>query len=100
MTEEMLKQAYLHADRLKFKNVQFRLGDIENLPVLDNYADVIISNCVINLVPDKRKVFREINRVLRPGGSFSISDVLVDGPLPESIRNASKLYVGCVSGAL
>ena len=90
----------MNSDKNGFRNVEFRFGDIENLPILDNFIDVVISNCVINLVPDKRKVFREIYRVLKPGGMFSISDVLTTGVLPASIRKGSELYVGCVSGAL
>lgn len=100
MTPEMIRKAQLNSDRHNFRNVEFRQGDIENLPVLDNYVDVVISNCVINLVPDKRKVFKEIHRVLKPGGHFSISDVLTEGELPPEIKHASALYVGCVSGAL
>lgn len=90
----------MNSDKNGFRNVEFRFGDIENLPILDNFIDVVISNCVINLVPDKRKVFIEIYRVLKPGGMFSISDVLTTGLLPASIRKGSELYVGCVSGAL
>ncbi|KAM3137919.1 hypothetical protein pb186bvf_010000 [Paramecium bursaria] len=100
MTPEMIRKAQLNSDKNGFRNVEFRFGDIENLPILDNFIDVVISNCVINLVPDKRKVFREIYRVLKPGGMFSISDVLTTGILPASIRKGSELYVGCVSGAL
>lgn len=100
MTPEMIRKAQLNSDKLKFRNVEFRQGDIENLPILDNCIDVVISNCVINLVPDKSKVFKEIHRVLKDGGSFSISDVLTIGDLPKEIKRASELYVGCVSGAL
>lgn len=80
--------------------MEFRLGEIEDLPVLDEIIDVVISNCVINLVPDKKKVFTEIKRVLRQGGHFSISDILATGDLPESIRTASELHIGGVAGAL
>lgn len=100
MTPEMIRKAQLNSDKHNFRNVEFRSGDIEDLPLLDNFVDVVISNCVINLVPDKSKVFREIHRVLKPGGHFSISDVLTTGVLPDPIRKGGELYVGCVSGAL
>lgn len=86
MTPEMIRKAQLNSDKLNFRNVEFRQGDIENLPILDNFIDVVISNCVINLVPDKSKVFKEIYRVLKNGGSFSISDVLTIGDLPKEIK--------------
>lgn len=81
----MLTKAALNADKLGMRNVEFRFGDIEHLPLLDNFVDVIISNCVINLALDKTQVYREILRVLKSGGHFSISDVLVSGPLPKII---------------
>lgn len=90
----------MNSDKYNFRNVEFRYGDIEDLPILENFVDVVISNCVINLVPDKKKVFTEIKRVLKKGGHFSISDVLTTGDLPKSIRSASELHVGCVGGAL
>ncbi len=99
MTYEMLTKAQLNADKLGMRNVEFRYGDIEKLPLLDNFVDVVISNCVINLATDKKKVYSEILRVLKPGGHFSISDILVSDPLPEKIRKAAALHVGCVSGA-
>jgi SAM-dependent methyltransferase len=83
-----------------FANVEFRLGDIENMPVESNSIDVVISNCVLNLVPDKQKAFREIFRVLRPGGHLSVSDVVIRGELPLKIKEAAEMYAGCVSGAI
>jgi len=80
--------------------VEFRQGDIEDLPVSDNSVDVVVSNCVLNLVPDKPKVFKEIMRALRPGGHFSISDIVLVGELPDALRNAAEMYAGCVSGAM
>lgn len=99
-TDEMIIKARENADKLGFNNVEFRFGDIEKIPVTDNKADVIISNCVLNLVPDKVKAFREIYRVLKPGGHFSVSDVVASGELPDSIKAGAELYAGCVSGAI
>ena len=82
------------------QNVEFRQGDIDDMPVTANYADVIVSNCVLNLVPNKHKVISEIFRVLKPGGHFSISDIVLEGELPEKWRNVAELYAGCVSGAI
>lgn len=100
MTEAMIEKARENTRKLGFANVSFRLGDIEKMPVTANKADVIISNCVLNLVPDKRKAFSEIYRVLKPGGHLSVSDVVVKGQLPAKIREAAELYAGCVSGAI
>ena len=100
MTEAMIALANQNCDKHGFKNVQFRLGDIENMPIGANKADVVISNCVLNLVPDKRKAFAEIYRVLKSKGHFSISDVVIIGTLPDPIKNAAEMYAGCVSGAL
>ena len=100
MTPEMINKARKNARVGNYKNVEFRLGEIENLPVADNSVDVVISNCVINLSPDKAKVFREAFRVLKPGGRLMISDIVLLKKLPESIRNNIKAYVGCVSGAI
>jgi arsenite methyltransferase len=100
MTPEMIAKARENAARRGFRNVEFRLGDIETLPVDDASADVVVSNCVLNLVPDKRKAFAEIFRVLRPGGRFCVSDIVLEGKLPPKLREAAELYVGCVSGAL
>lgn len=99
-TPEMIRRARLNAEKLGFNNVEFRHGDIEDMPVSDNMADVVVSNCVLNLVPDKRKVFAEIHRTLRPGGHFSISDVVLSGDLPDSLRHSAEMYAGCVSGAI
>lgn len=100
MTDEMLKKARENAIKGGFTNVEFREGDIENLPVDDNSVDVIISNCVINLSPDKEKVFKEIHRVLKTGGRLMVSDTVLTKPLPDEIRNDKKLLTGCVSGAM
>ncbi|TVR76611.1 MAG: methyltransferase domain-containing protein [Saprospirales bacterium] len=99
-TPEMVNRARANADRLGFKNVQFREGDIENMPVGAEIADVVVSNCVLNLLPSKANVFREIFRVLKPGGHFSISDIVLEGSLPEKISKAAEMYAGCVSGAI
>jgi arsenite methyltransferase len=100
ITERMIEKARENAEKLGFHNVEFRLGDIERLPVTSNIADVVVSNCVLNLVPDKGKAFSEIFRALKPGGHFSISDVVTDGVLPDAILHASEMYVGCVAGAV
>lgn len=100
MTEEMIKKARVNNSKLGFNNVEFRFGDIEEMPVEDNIADVVISNCVLNLVPDKQKAFSEIYRILKPGAHFCVSDVVIKGNMPEELRESAELYVGCVSGAL
>ena len=100
MTSEMIDKARANAERRGFKNVEFRLGDIEALPVDDAAADVVVSNCVLNLVPDKRLAFAEIFRVLKPGGRFCVSDIVIQGELPAKLRGVAELYVGCVAGAL
>ena len=100
MTESMIEKASMNAEKLGYKNVGFRLGDIEKMPVTANTADVVISNCVLNLVPDKNKAFAEIFRVLKPGGHLSISDVVLKGNLPLKIQEAAEMYAGCVSGAI
>jgi SAM-dependent methyltransferase len=99
-TDEMIDKARENAEKLGFNNVEFRFGDIEKMPVTLNAADVIISNCVLNLVPDKVKAFQEIYRVLKPGGHFSVSDIVASGELPQSIKSGAELYAGCVSGAI
>lgn len=99
MTEPMLEKANANVKKLGFTNVEFRLGDIENMPVENNIADVVVSNCVMNLVPDKQKAFSETFRILKPGGHFSISDIVLKGELPEEVKNAAVLYAGCISGA-
>ena len=99
-TEAMITKARDNADKLKFNNVEFRLGDIDCMPVTASYADVIVSNCVLNLVPNKHKVFSEIFRVLKPGAHFSISDIVLEGSLPSRWKEVAELYAGCVSGAV
>jgi SAM-dependent methyltransferase len=100
MTPEMIAKARTNAKAGNYENVEFLLGDIEALPLPDNSVDVAISNCVINLVPDKEKVFQELNRVLRPGGRFMISDVVLLKELPEQVRTSVEAYVGCIAGAI
>jgi ubiquinone/menaquinone biosynthesis C-methylase UbiE len=100
MTEIMVDKARQNADKLGFNNVEFRLGDIENMPIGGNSIDTIISNCVLNLVPNKQKAFSESYRVLKQGGHFSMSDVVLKGELPESLKNDAEMYAGCVSGAI
>jgi arsenite methyltransferase len=100
MTAEMLEKARANQAKLGFKNVEFRMGEIEHLPVADNTVDVIISNCVVNLSPDKPQVFREAYRVLRSGGKLALSDIVTDGPLPQVVKDNLSAWAGCVSGAL
>jgi len=100
MTQSMLDRAWENNKKLGYRNVEFRFGEIEALPVDDNTADVVISNCVLNLVPDKLKAYQEIYRVLKPGGCFGISDVVLTGELPAKIKAAAEMYAGCVAGAL
>jgi ubiquinone/menaquinone biosynthesis C-methylase UbiE len=99
-TDAMIDKARNNAEKLGFHNVEFRKGDIEKMPVTENSADVIVSNCVLNLVPNKDGVFKEIKRVLKPGGHFSISDIVLVGSLPDKIRKTAEMYSGCVSGAV
>ena len=96
----MLEKARKNAEVRGFNNVEFRQGDIEKLPITANTADVVVSNCVLNLVPNKAEVFKEIFRVLKPGGHFSISDIVLVGQLPAPIQNAAEMYAGCVAGAI
>lgn len=100
MTPAMLEKARANKEKMGADNVEFRLGEIEHLPVPDKSVDVIISNCVINLSPDKPQVFCEAYRVLKPGGKLSVSDIVTDGPLPESIKNSLSAWAGCIAGAL
>ncbi len=99
-TPKMIEKARMNAEARGFNNVEFREGDIEHIPITSNVADVIVSNCVLNLVPNKDGVFKEVFRVLKPGGHFSISDVVVEGSLPEGLRKDAEMYAGCVSGAI
>ena len=99
-TDAMISKARSNAEKLGFHNVEFRQGEIEKLPVTTNSADVIVSNCVLNLVPNKDGVFKEIKRVLKPGGHFSISDIVLIGALPYKIRETAEMYAGCIAGAI
>lgn len=99
-TEAMIRKARMNAEKLGYNNVEFRQGDIEEMPVSDAVADVIVSNCVLNLVPNKPKVISEIYRVLKPGGHFSISDIVLVGNLPEALQKDAEMYAGCVAGAI
>lgn len=99
-TPAMIDKARANAEKLGYHNVEFRPGDIEKMPVTAGTADVVVSNCVLNLAPDKDGVFREIFRVLKPGGHFSISDIVLVGELPGKIREAAEMYAGCVAGAI
>ncbi|MCU0383900.1 MAG: arsenite methyltransferase [Cyclobacteriaceae bacterium] len=99
-TPAMVEKARKNASTLNYQNVEFRLGDIEHMPVTSNLADVVVSNCVLNLVPNKNEVFKEIHRVLKPGGHFSISDIVLVGHLPEALQKDAEMYAGCVAGAI
>src|SRR5574343_550230 len=99
-TDAMINRARENVEKLGYNNVEFRQGDIEAMPVTANKADVIVSNCVLNLVPNKAQVFKEIYRTLKPGGHFSISDIVLNGPLPAKWKEIAELYAGCVSGAI
>ena len=100
MTEAMIDKAKVNARKLGFANVEFRLGEIEDLPLAANRVDVVVSNCVLNLVPNKSQAFKETFRVLKPQGHFSISDVVLAGALPAGLQKAAEMYAGCVSGAI
>lgn len=99
-TEAMIEKARANAEKLGFHNVEFRQGDIEKMPVTAKVADVVVSNCVLNLVPNKRNVMKEIFRVLKSRGHFSISDVVLAGELPQNLKQAAEMYAGCISGAI
>jgi len=99
-TPSMLAKARENAEKRCFTNVEFRQGDIEDMPIGGNIADVIVSNCVLNLVPNKNGVFKEIYRVLKPGGHFSISDIVLKGELPNALQEDAEMYAGCVAGAI
>jgi arsenite methyltransferase len=100
MTPEMIVLAEQNNIKLGYNNIEFRLGEIEAIPVDNGSVDVVISNCVLNLVPDKQRAFNEIYRILKPGGHFCVSDVILSGPLPESLKNSAQAYAGCIAGAL
>jgi len=99
-TDRMIEKARTNAEKLNFKNVEFRQGDIENMPLAGNVADVVVSNCVLNLVPNKKQAFTETFRVLKKGGHFSVSDIVLMGELPEGLRKSAEMYAGCVAGAI
>jgi len=99
-TEKMIEKARVNAQKLGYSNVEFRQGDIENMPMAANLADVIVSNCVLNLVPDKQQAFTETFRVLKKGGHFSVSDIVLVGELPGGLKQSAEMYAGCVSGAI
>ena len=99
-TEKMVEKARTNAEKLGYHNVEFRFGDIEKMPVSAEVADVVVSNCVLNLVPNKFNVLKEVYRVLKPGGHFSISDIVLEGELPAQLKQAAEMYAGCVSGAI
>ena len=99
-TEEMIKKAIKNNEKLGYNNVEFRLGEIENMPLDNEIADVVISNCVLNLVPDKHKAFSEIYRILKPGAHFCVSDIVLKGIMNEEFKKSASLYAGCVSGAV
>lgn len=99
-TEKMIQKARENANKLNYKNVEFRQGDIENMPVAANVADVVVSNCVLNLVPNKKQAFLETFRVLKKGGHFSVSDIVLVGELPEGLKKSAEMYAGCVAGAI
>jgi SAM-dependent methyltransferase len=100
MTREMIVKAEQNNSKLGYKNVEFRFGDIEDLPLANNLADVIVSNCVLNLVPDKKKAFSEIYRVLKPGAHFCVSDIVIKGELHPELNKSAEMYAGCAAGAI
>jgi len=100
MTEAMTAKAKTNASKYGFENVEFRLGDIDNMPIENNTADVVVSNCVMNLVPNKKKAFSETFRIMKSGGHFSISDIVLKGELTDELRKEAALYAGCISGAV
>ncbi len=99
-TEKMIVKARANAAKLSYANVEFRHGDIENMPLAGNIADVVVSNCVLNLVPDKKQAFAETFRILKKGGHFSVSDIVLAGSLPEGLQKNAEMYAGCVAGAI
>lgn len=99
-TDKMVEKAKANAEKLGYTNVEFRQGDIENIPLAANIADVVVSNCVLNLVPDKKQAFAETFRILKKGGHFSVSDIVLVGDLPEGLQRSAEMYAGCVAGAI
>jgi len=99
-TEKMIDKARTNAEKLGLNNVEFRFGDIENIPITAGVADVVVSNCVMNLVPNKKRAFEETFRILKNGGHFSISDIVIVGELPAALRESAEMYAGCVAGAI
>ncbi|MHB9041858.1 MAG: methyltransferase domain-containing protein, partial [Melioribacteraceae bacterium] len=100
MTEEMIDMANRNKKKLGFENVEFYLGEIEAIPLESSFVDVVVSNCVLNLVPGKRKAFGEIFRILKPGGHFCVSDIVIKGELPANLKKSAEMYAGCVAGAV
>ncbi len=100
MTQEMIDKARLNNSKLGFNNVEFYFGEIESVPLENSAADVVVSNCVLNLVPDKQKAFTEINRILKPQGHFCVSDIVIKGELPANLKKSAEMYAGCVAGAI
>ncbi len=99
-TNEMIIKANINLDKLGYKNIEFNLGEIENLPIEENFADIVVSNCVLNLVPDKQKAFSEIYRVLKSTGHFCVSDIVIKGELHPELKKSAEMYAGCVAGAV
>ncbi len=99
-TDKMIEKARVNAQKLNYTNVEFRQGDIENIPLAGGIADVVVSNCVLNLVPNKERAFAETFRILKKGGHFSVSDIVLAGELPEGLQKSVEMYAGCVSGAI
>ncbi len=99
-TDKMIEKARINADKLGYNNVEFRQGDIENMPLAANVADVVVSNCVLNLVPNKKQAFTETFRILKKGGHFSVSDIVLVGELPDGLTKSAEMYAGCVAGAI
>jgi len=100
MTQEMIDKARLNNSKLGYKNVEFYLGEIESMPLENSVADVVVSNCVLNLVPNKKKAFAEIYRILKPQGHFCVSDIVIKGELPANLKKSAMMYAGCVAGAI
>jgi SAM-dependent methyltransferase len=99
-TQEMIDKANANKIKTGYTNIEFKLGEIESMPIGNDFADVVISNCVLNLVPDKGKAFKEINRILKPGAHFCVSDIVLKGELPAGLKKSAEMYAGCVAGAL